>query len=343
MDRLVPSRFLIGLTDLVSSYGKGARDIITGIGLDACLLDDPERLLSDQNFNALLEACALACDDKFLLLKLARCQSLEIIAPANGLLVPGDTLGEVLEKFVVFNEQFNPGLSCHLAQDRGFTTLSFDVRAFGTFDPLQLNGQLHAVDHAMSLFCYELQDRLGTQWRPHYTLFQYASSEELGPLYPVFGEKLYFNQDVNALCFTEEDCQQCLHPSEQKRVTARMATPVNPRRQSIPLELRVDQVIRLLLNNGPCSAQSVAEVLGMKLRTLQHRLKQNNSSYQAQYNTVRLDLARYYLGTSELSISAVVERLRFTDSAAFSNFFREQTGYCPREYLQQVRKISPAH
>lgn len=81
----------------------------------------------------------------------------------------------------------------------------------------------------------------------------------------------------------------------------------------------------------------------MKLRTLQHRLKQNNSSYQAQYNTVRLDLARYYLGTSELSISAVAERLRFTDSAAFSNFFREQTGYCPRGYLQQVRKISPAH
>ena len=337
MDRLVPSRYLTGLAELVAGYGRDAADIAASIGLDARLLEDPQLLLPDRDFNALMEACALACDDRFLLLGLAQRQSLDLVVPAKELIHAGDTLGDMLDRYVVLNARFNPGFSSALIRDEGLVTLSFDVRAFGTFDPLKLDGQLHMVDHSMALFCYALQDQFGSHWRPQYALFQYSQPEQLRPLQGVFGEKLYFNQDLNALCFTEEDCNRLVLPGRLKQALPQVANLPVDTGQGVALELRVDQIIRRLLDSGRCSAQEVADILGMKLRTLQHQLRQNNTSYQAQYNLVRLDLARYYLGNSQLSIAAVAERLRFTDSAAFSNFFRQQTGTSPRDYAKRVR------
>ena len=106
----------------------------------------------------------------------------------------------------------------------------------------------------------------------------------------------------------------------------------------IPIELRVDQVIRQLLDGGHCSASMVADALDMKLRTLQYQLQQHGTNYQALYDAVRLDLAKAYLRTSAIPVGTVAARLVFTDSASFSNFFKSRTGVCPREYAKRVRQ-----
>jgi transcriptional regulator GlxA family with amidase domain len=81
----------------------------------------------------------------------------------------------------------------------------------------------------------------------------------------------------------------------------------------------------------------VADSLNIKLRTLQYRLKQNQTSYQALYNTARLDLAKHYLKKSDLSVAAVSERLYFKGCAAFSRFFKDRAGYTPRAYAKRTR------
>jgi AraC-like DNA-binding protein len=218
--------------------------------------------------------------------------------------------------------------------------MGFEFRLASGFDPRLINGQLHFIHHAMALFCYEFQDRVGSDWRPRYAQFRHAQPADSQLMHPVFGEHLYFNQDSNGLWFSDEECARPLLRPTLARRKARTKLPVNPPKCQIPVERRVGQVIRLLLNAGPCSANAVAETLDMKLRTMQYQLNLKGSSYQTLYNSNRLDLARYYISDSELSISAIADRLRFVDSAAFSNFFRARTGSSPRDYALRVRNSS---
>jgi len=50
-------------------------------------------------------------------------------------------------------------------------------------------------------------------------------------------------------------------------------------------------------------------------------------------------LARHYLSKSELSITAIAERLHFADTAALSNFFKSRVSHSPREYVKKVRAL----
>ena len=111
-----------------------------------------------------------------------------------------------------------------------------------------------------------------------------------------------------------------------------------PQGNSIPIEQRVDRVIRQLLEGGECSAGLAAHACDLKLRTLQHQLRQRGTSYQSLYDDARLDLASKYLETSALPVRAIAERLAFNDSAALSNFFKNRTGICPREYVKRCRR-----
>jgi AraC-like DNA-binding protein len=115
-------------------------------------------------------------------------------------------------------------------------------------------------------------------------------------------------------------------------VVANNLATEGPQGNSIPIEQRVDRVIR------ECSAGLAAHACDLKLRTLQHQLRQRGTSYQSLYDDARLDLASKYLETSALPVRAIAERLAFNDSAALSNFFKNRTGICPREYVKRFRR-----
>jgi AraC-like DNA-binding protein len=152
----------------------------------------------------------------------------------------------------------------------------------------------------------------------------------------VFGENLHFNQDVNSIYLRDEELEHSFKAQFDSAHTRIEGGAGHSTEHHIPILLRVDRTIRLLINRGDCSANQVAEALNMKLRTLQHQLQQEQTKYQALYDEVRLDLARSYLSDSDLSIGAISERLHFTDSAAFSNFFKNGSGCTPRTYRQQL-------
>lgn len=152
------------------------------------------------------------------------------------------------------------------------------------------------------------------------------------------GKICFFNQDVNAIHVSHEDCNHPLgdKPDASRDVIERELESTLG--HVMPFVLRVDRIIRLLINGGGCTANQVADALNMKLRTLQYRLKQNQPRYQTLYDAARLDLARHYLMKSELSIAAVSERLSSTDCAAFSRFFKDRVGDSPRQYAKKARE-----
>ncbi len=94
---------------------------------------------------------------------------------------------------------------------------------------------------------------------------------------------------------------------------------------------QVRAVLLELLPAGTASSDSVAHKLRMSTRTLQRRLKQENTSFQALLNNTRQALAEHYFTKSTLPIIEISFLLGYEDSNSFYRAFRSWTGKTPEQ------------
>ncbi len=94
---------------------------------------------------------------------------------------------------------------------------------------------------------------------------------------------------------------------------------------------RVRGALLELLPAGRASVQEVSNALGVPLRTLQRRLREEDSSFRSVLNETRKDLALYYLESSRLHVGEVSFLLGFESPNSFSRAFNRWTGESPRQ------------
>ena len=80
-----------------------------------------------------------------------------------------------------------------------------------------------------------------------------------------------------------------------------------------------------------------ARLLGVTVRTLQRRLRQDDLTYSQLVENTRLEQARYLLGASERSVAEVAKALGYADPGSFSRAFRRWMKISPRAYRQLKR------
>lgn len=82
--------------------------------------------------------------------------------------------------------------------------------------------------------------------------------------------------------------------------------------------------------------EDAATALHMTPRTLQRRLAERGTSFQAEVTTLRCALAKELLRDPERSIPAIAARLSFADTANFHRAFKSWTGQTPAEWRKSA-------
>jgi AraC-like DNA-binding protein len=95
---------------------------------------------------------------------------------------------------------------------------------------------------------------------------------------------------------------------------------------------QVKRVLREVLRSADANVDFVAKRLGLTGRSLQRRLKDDGTSFNAVRETVRRELADRYL-QERLSISEISFLLGFSEPSAFFRAFKRWTGTTPRAQL----------
>jgi AraC-like DNA-binding protein len=103
-----------------------------------------------------------------------------------------------------------------------------------------------------------------------------------------------------------------------------------------PLRGRLADSLRAGLAAGQAPGiEAAAAALGLTPRTLQRRLAERGTSFQAEVNILRAALARDLLrGDPSLSIATIAARLGFADVANFHRAFRNWTGMTPAQWRE---------
>ncbi|MEM9459879.1 MAG: AraC family transcriptional regulator ligand-binding domain-containing protein [Myxococcota bacterium] len=99
---------------------------------------------------------------------------------------------------------------------------------------------------------------------------------------------------------------------------------------------RVRAALLESLPGGESSMEEIASKLAISKRTLQRRLRDEGTTFQAVLNATREDLARYYLSKTKLSGSEISYLLGFEDPNSFFRAFHTWTG----QTTEQVRLSS---
>jgi AraC-like DNA-binding protein len=75
----------------------------------------------------------------------------------------------------------------------------------------------------------------------------------------------------------------------------------------------------------------VSRSLGLQPRTVQRRLKEQNTSFQKVLDEVREEIAEQYLLIPSLKIAQIARQLGYGSSRSFRAAYRRWTGRNPRE------------
>ena len=96
-----------------------------------------------------------------------------------------------------------------------------------------------------------------------------------------------------------------------------------------PVAERVRGALVDLMPAGRTGAEDVALALGISRSTLQRRLREEETSYQAVLDATRRDMAIRYLTKTTLRADEIASVLAYRDANSFSRSFRRWTGKAP--------------
>ena len=168
--------------------------------------------------------------------------------------------------------------------------------------------------------------------------FQYPKPADTNNHQRIFGNKLSFNAPINSL----------EHPTDWLDIPLKTANPLlhpvilTQSDQLLKLLQQdrshagnVKQLLMDLLPKGMGNLDNVANQLHMSARTLQRHLSLQNMNFHDLLRDARMELARFYLIHSQLSLAQVAEKLGYTDVSSFSHAIKVHTGKTPRDWRKQ--------
>ncbi len=326
--KTVSSAALAGADSLIRQYNIDPAMVARLANVDEAALSDPSLLVDAKAVLRFFEIAATSCGERYFGIELAKQQGLEILGSVWLVARHASTLGEAIDNIAEAMQLYSDSVFLRSLPEPLGTAYCYDTIAG---DPA---GEVQSVELAYILLCQEVRVHAGSSWYPTYVQFRHAKPPSLTRHRKEFGRALQYNQDRNALLVDKKTLALPLKKADRLHGALQGVLRLRQRSVKENFPSRVEIIVRNLISSEICDAATVADALGVSVRTLQHKLAENGTQYQTILDSVRESLARKYLRESELSIAEIAELLQFSETSAFSRFFSKRTSMTPRQYRQ---------
>lgn len=170
-----------------------------------------------------------------------------------------------------------------------------------------------------------LKQFLGDEWRPRSVCFAHDAPADRRVHERVFGRNVEFGHDFNGVVCSRRDLD-APNPGADPEL-ARLA------RRLLDAELagrhkdtagQVRALVVLLLGNGDCSIERIAQHLGVDRRTIHRRLAREGQTFSGIVDAVRGEFVGRYLQDRRRSLAEVSSLLGFSAPSGFSHWYRRR-------------------
>ncbi|HEX5277066.1 MAG TPA: AraC family transcriptional regulator [Fluviicoccus sp.] len=159
-----------------------------------------------------------------------------------------------------------------------------------------------------------------------------ANAALLREYFAVFGAPVHFDRPETALVLPADALKRPLRHGDVvlKALLEQQADSLlrrRPRPGSITTAVRT--LVTAMLPEGLPAKEAVAAQLGLSAKTLQRRLDEAGTTFQALLDAVRLEEARRLLADPALPLTELPDRLGFATYPAFVRWFKRLAGQTP--------------
>ena len=327
MAAMVQAQSLQGYRELVGDLGGNPTRLLRQAGIDPAALNRLTAFISFEALTDLLErsAAELRCADFGL--RLAERQDIGILGTLAVAMRYAATVGEAMQCASKYFEVYNAAIA--------FTIRSGEPRAQARLEFRLLPGHYlrwaQTAEHGIGLtwrimtLLSEGRCHLQRVWFPHPAVATEAMYRAR------FNAPLVFRAGQAALAVAEKDLKlpiseniQELHDVASRYLESQLS------RGSTTLTVQVRQIVEALLGTGTCSHGEVARALDMHPRTLQRRVREEGTTFEAIKDEARRDLAQRYLSQPDLPLTQIAALLGYSEQSALGRSCRRWFDMTPR-------------
>lgn len=309
------------------------RGLTSDVGLSA--LRDFEQELPMTEVEAVFARASAALGDPCLGLHWAEAYPLGASGVYGYLLKNTETLGDALAVVERYLALFARPVRVSVTQGRDVSMLAWHT------DRKTAAAAPQTLTFSVALTVLRLAAVAGSDWRPravHLIIDPLPCTETLTR---IFGPNVVFGSETNTVVV--DAAYLTCGPAKTDRRLFSLIKELGDR--MLAEQPRQDEAVSLVqkeivdrLETGDLSLDVIADALCLPPRTLQAKLAQAGTSFEAVLNDTRAAFARHYLVDTQVPLTEIAMLLGFSELSAFTRAAQRWFGMAPSAYRRQYRR-----
>lgn len=311
---------LTEVPSLLAALGVDPAAVLASAGLSLESLSAPENRIDYAAFGRLFADGAKATGHEQFGLMVGRMYRLSSLGLLGDLVRNCATLGEALQLLTVHQHINSAGGIAFMLKRGAAVDLGHAVYYPGTAGVDQI------ADACLAAGFNFVRELVGPAWRPTQVFLPHGRPRSSLPYRQFFGTEPQFNADMCAMRFPAYwlDRPVAGASEERKRHALAAAEAIDP-----GVVMKSYRGLRTLLMCGKCSGDDLAQMLSLHRRTLNRRLEDAGTTFQAVLDDVRFEVARQLLLHTNQCMDDIAAALGYSAVAPFMRSFRRWSGETP--------------
>lgn len=315
----------------LQAYGCDPAPLFAKAGIKRNVSFNPDARIATTRLQALWKySVAETCDPCFGLTVAGQFQP----AAMHGLgfaWLASDTLRDAFNRLVRFSRFLNPLLRAEI--DDGRNTIDLVIRGGES-----ANIVFASLDLAMAVFLRMCRITVGEHVVPVRACLRRPDPGCNERFAATFAAPIEYEAHDNRLCFDPQLVNRPLMTGnpELARINDQAVIDYLARFDRANITMKVRAGIIEQLPGGTPDQSSIARVLHVSTRSLQRRLRDEQTSFRYLLDETRRELAMQYIRQGYRSLGEVAFLLGFSEPGNFTRAFRRWTGRSPKEYRDSV-------
>ena len=318
---------LIQVSDTLVGLGMSAERLLGQAGLTIWQYCDPDDLIPKHHVYAFMEHAARSIGSSTLGLRVGAETNLSSMGSFGSLIASSLTTYHALTMSCRLIHLHNFGAQLSLVDAGGETWFRHRET------PNPKIGRWQKEQYVVMRMIDHVRLTAGPSWHPAKVFLQTRAAPEPELREALFDPEIRVGQDFTGIALPRALLAQPLRrrelPACERQGMKRQLW------QTAPVRGFVDSLRQLagtLMKEGPPQIETIAEITGLSVRTLQRQLAKNGLSHSELVDQARYQAATRLLRDADLRITDIAMELNYTDSANFTRAFKRWAGVTPREY-----------
>ena len=332
MPRSVRAAALTNYVSVCLAHGLDPWRMVHEAGLSSACLDDPNLRLPIDRVTRLLETSAERSGVQGFGLLMVEGRRLSNLGVLGLLTREEPTLRQALTSTRQYGKLHHASLVQRLEEANGIAISYEDLLTS------ELGYTRQGIEMLVAVVMRLIKVFLGAHWRARRVCFSHPAPADLAVHARVLGQLPEFDRDFNGIVCTSADLDTPIASADpvMSDFLRKQLQLDSLGRPTVADEVR--HMIMLLMPRGRCTAEQIAQLMGVNRRTLYRHLAAEGQGYADLLQAIRLELARRYVSERRRPLRDVAELLGFGELSSFSRWHRDSFGVT----AEQTRKHSRA-